>query len=355
MYWAIATITSIGYGDVHATSTNTLEQLVCTAIMYMGAIIFAQIVGSFCGLAASLSPDKAQFRFDLSDLNHHMEMEKIPIELRYRLREYVHQTVHLRQGETRLRLLKLLSPGLAGEFALKMNERWLRNIWFLKDVGQEEFTVKLALELRAQVFPHNENVPEGAMYIVSGKGRALYGGRVLRVGQPFRTDEVLEAPGLRASFPAIALSYLWTYAINGERLRTIVRESPRHVRERIRRHQMRLSLRRALVRAAEEDCEARGVKFLGRVNHLYARPEDDFMPAFGQPRARKKDAAGGKGRERGTELEAVLAGIAELSEAQARTDKRINHLMQSVQGSVSKLQSEVEALRSGQAAKGLWA
>ena len=85
------------YGDVSAVKSNEVEQLVCTAMMYCGAIFFAYIVGSFCGLASSLAPDKAQFRFDLSDLNWHMEHENIPSDLRYRLREYVHQTVHLRQ------------------------------------------------------------------------------------------------------------------------------------------------------------------------------------------------------------------------------------------------------------------
>ena len=152
VYWAIATVTSIGYGDVAATSTNQAEQLVCTILMIVGAIVFAQIVGSFCGLAAALSPEKAQFRFDLSDLNYHMSEEDIPAELRYRLREYMHQTVHLRQGKIRVRLLELLSPGLAGEFALKMNDKWLRDLWFLQGLEHHfDLNVELALALRAKV------------------------------------------------------------------------------------------------------------------------------------------------------------------------------------------------------------
>jgi len=275
-YWAVATVTSIGYGDVSAVKSNEVEQLVCTAMMYCGAIFFAYIVGSFCGLASSLAPDKAQFRFDLSDLNWHMEHENIPSDLRYRLREYVHQTVHLRQGATRVRLLQLLSPGLAGEFALTMNQRWLKDVWWLNGVDgsqSSDLHVKLALELRTQVFPHNELVPRGSMYIVSGKGRALYAGHVLSLGQAFRTDEVLEIPGLRAAFPAVALSYLWTYSIAGERLREIIRESPRRIRQVIKKHQLNLAIRRTIVRAAEEDCAVRGVPFFGRSQYIYSRVE----------------------------------------------------------------------------------
>ena len=171
LYWAVTTVTSTGYGDVMATKLNATENLVCTAIMYIGAVCFAYIVGSFCGVATNLAPDKAQFRIDLSDLNFHMAAENIPPEMQYRLREYMHMTVHLRQGATRVRLLQLLSPGLAGDFALKMNERWLKNVWWLKgiDVEQDrELHIMLCLELRAQVFPHKEPVPLGSLYVVSG-------------------------------------------------------------------------------------------------------------------------------------------------------------------------------------------
>ena len=109
-YFAVTTVTSTGYGDVAASKLNATENLVCTAIMYIGAVCFAYIVGSFCGVATNLAPDKAQFRIDLSDLNFHMAAENIPPEMQYRLREYMHLTVHLRQGATRVRLLQLLSP-----------------------------------------------------------------------------------------------------------------------------------------------------------------------------------------------------------------------------------------------------
>ena len=271
VYWAIATVTSIGYGDVAASAFNEVEQLICTIIMLAGAIFFANIVGQFCGLAASLAPEKVQFRYDLSDLNYHMHEEAIPDELRYRLREYFHNTIHLRQGKIRVRLLKLLSPGLAGEFALKMNERWLTDVWFLDGVHCRELQVQIALELRAHVFPHNEIVPLGSMYIVSGRGRALYAGHVLKLGQAFRTDELVAADGLRATYPAIALSYLWTYAITGVKLRELLANCPKAARDVIMRRQMSLTLRRAIVRAAEEECMRLGKMFYGRPHFIYAR------------------------------------------------------------------------------------
>ena len=60
-----------------------------------------------------------------------------------------------------MRLLKLLSPGLAGEFALTMNQRWLKDVWWLNGVDgsqSSDLHVKLALELRTQV-PPSERAP----------------------------------------------------------------------------------------------------------------------------------------------------------------------------------------------------
>ena len=282
-YFAVTTVTSTGYGDVAASKLSATENLVCAAILYIGAVCFAYIVGSFFGIVTNLAPDRAQYRTDMSDLNFQMSNENIPPEMQYRLREYMQMTRHLRKGKTRVRLLQLLSPGLAGDFALKMNERWLKNIWWLKGINVEqdrELHMILCLELRAQVFPHKEHVPHGSLYVVSGRGRALYAGRVLGLGSAFRTDEFLETAGLRAGFPVIALSYLMTYSILGERLREIIRECPNHIRQVINKHQRNLTMHRTMVRAAEEECARHGVPFYGRPQYIYARVGKSLAAEF---------------------------------------------------------------------------
>ena len=59
-YFSLATVTSIGYGDISATDTNPTEQIVCIVIMLIGALTFSYLIGNFCALASALSPDLAE-------------------------------------------------------------------------------------------------------------------------------------------------------------------------------------------------------------------------------------------------------------------------------------------------------
>ncbi len=246
-------------------------------------MLFAQLVGSFCGLASALAPGKAQFRFDLSDLNVVMEQEAIPAALRFRLREYMHQTAHLRQAATRQRLFGLLSPGIGGELALKMNEKWLASVWFLPppEESQDNRRLHLALArlLEAEVFAPGESCPPGRLYIVS-KGRALYAGHVYKLGSSWGSDEALiEDATLRYRFHAIASGYLWTYTIAGAQLREVIKQHPGPAKL-LRRFQTRRLMHRAVVRMAEEDLQSRGERsFHGRHTFLLARDPAELRQA----------------------------------------------------------------------------
>ena len=102
------TITSVGYGDVVATAFNPFEQVLCSFIMLLSGMIWGYLIGTFCGLAASLCPwSRASARTSL--LNYFMRQHHLPSETRVRMREYFHQTIHLRHVDIQSQLLARLS------------------------------------------------------------------------------------------------------------------------------------------------------------------------------------------------------------------------------------------------------
>jgi hypothetical protein len=70
--WAIMTITSIGYGDIAAATGNTAEQVVCTILMISGSMMWGMVLGTFCGVVASINPNGRDFRQRMDALNAFM-------------------------------------------------------------------------------------------------------------------------------------------------------------------------------------------------------------------------------------------------------------------------------------------
>ena len=90
-YWAVMTITSIGYGDIAATPGNVSEQVVATILMLCGAIGWGLVLGTIVGNLSNLDPERDMFTQIMSELNKMMRREDLPNEMRIRLRECASQ------------------------------------------------------------------------------------------------------------------------------------------------------------------------------------------------------------------------------------------------------------------------
>ena len=53
-YWSVMTITSIGYGDIAASTGHTAEQALCAVLMLAGGIIWANVIGELVGVVATV-------------------------------------------------------------------------------------------------------------------------------------------------------------------------------------------------------------------------------------------------------------------------------------------------------------
>ena len=193
VYWSVMTITSVGYGDVAATAFNTAEQVICCLMMLVGGVIWSFLIGTFCGIAANLTPGVAEFRDSLSQLNQLMDSHDLPPLMRFRLREYMHESEHLRAADSYTQIVSRLSPAMQGEMAWTCNKTWLQNIWYLERT-EVAMQMDLATRLKAMVFPKCELCPPGVLYIVV-RGSAFAGGRVRREGQVRRAEEWVEDAG----------------------------------------------------------------------------------------------------------------------------------------------------------------
>lgn len=156
LYWSVMTLTTIGYGDVAPVTLG--EQCLCIFAMLLGGSIYAYVIGAVCGIVSSMDEATtacvARCRHPLSswftpltplvlprvllhtryhktmdELNIFMVENKLPVELRVRLREYFQHCRQLQRAQHYQDLLVHMSPMLRGEVAVFCNRYGACGSW----------------------------------------------------------------------------------------------------------------------------------------------------------------------------------------------------------------------------------
>ena len=79
-------------------------------MVLFGGLLWANLVGTFCGLAAAIDPDTREKRDRLSTLIAFMHDAGLPRFLRYRLREYIFEANEAFKDHKARVLMDLFSP-----------------------------------------------------------------------------------------------------------------------------------------------------------------------------------------------------------------------------------------------------
>lgn len=204
-YWALTTMTGVGYGDIVPQSAE--EYLLTTFAIMVTATIWAYVIGAICGIVSHLQPHQVEFRKTLDDLNSSMAEHGMPQDMRVRFRRYFHEALDLKRYSGEQSVVAQMSPLLQGEFAMFVNQEWIDKVWYIRGLG-EEVLAWIARHMKMNVFSPRERIaPIRALYIVK-RGICALGGKIMIQGNVWGEDMLLSNPLLRENRTARALSYL---------------------------------------------------------------------------------------------------------------------------------------------------
>ena len=237
LYWSIVTMTSVGYGDI--VPQNTKEVWAATFIMLVGASFWAYIIGSACGIIATLNVEAITHRQTMDQagssnwrvaygvggsttkshcpncagqLNYMMADRHIPQELRERLRTFFRQTRQVTRVDSYKDLIRRMSPTLKGEVAGE-DCRWIHQLWYLAGASNK-FVVEIVDRLAGAAYcPQEEvhmDVAAGGQLTIVNRGVASHNGRVRVAGGFWGEDFILSTPRFKDLNPGFALTYLET-------------------------------------------------------------------------------------------------------------------------------------------------
>lgn len=262
LYWSVMTLTSLGYGDIVAQ--NSLEYKMSIVFFILCGFGWAYIIGAICSIIGNMDPLTLQYQQNMDLLNIMMEDYNLQADMRKRLRKYFHATRYLQRQMNQKSVVEALSPGLQGELAVLLTQRWMHQIWYLSNVEADAVT-EISKRLFPMVFCTGEVLHlrgmsssnnHSALFVIV-KGVAGREGNIFIRNSVIGDDVILYNSILRRTSKASAITFVEVMYLKSEYLEEI-REAFPTVETRIRRAEARWAVRRGFVLAAWRLVESGG-------------------------------------------------------------------------------------------------
>lgn len=157
LYWAFATMTTVGYGDIHP---NTPKERALTLItMLVSCVVYAYTIGSIGNLVSRHNMYAAQYKEKMTYVNQFLIRKEIPKELRLKIRRYLEyvlnskKTVKVDQEE----VFAVLNKNLEIKMRAFLNGRILKNIKVFKNFDID-FLSDITKQFKKQTFTVDDNI-----------------------------------------------------------------------------------------------------------------------------------------------------------------------------------------------------
>eukprot|EP00747_Dinoflagellata_sp_TGD_P222835 gnl/TRDRNA2_/TRDRNA2_94510_c0_seq1.p1 gnl/TRDRNA2_/TRDRNA2_94510_c0~~gnl/TRDRNA2_/TRDRNA2_94510_c0_seq1.p1 ORF type:complete len:598 (-),score=77.51 gnl/TRDRNA2_/TRDRNA2_94510_c0_seq1:72-1829(-) len=251
LYWAIMTITSVGYGDI--VPQNHVEYVVCTVSMGCGAVLWAYTIGTVCGVMSNLDQQNLQYEQDMDELNSMMAEQATPTSLRKDLRRYF--KFKKRVASLRLKnhahLLESMSPGLRAQFIMSQLDLLVKKVPYLGPLRNSNILLIEFHQLTDEtMFAPKELIDFPQTLCHVKKGLAMNGPKLYITGDVWgEGDLLLKAADFLQNLTPVAISYVEVLHFARRSLEPLVANYPAF-KQRIRHARNRYIVIRGMIHEA---------------------------------------------------------------------------------------------------------
>ena len=253
VYWAVATLSTLGYGDV-VPETNA-ERIYSVAATFMGGAVYAYLLGSVCSVITNVDESSNVFYRQMDELNRFMREKGLTQDLRVKLRDYFRFRRNSRAMVEWSNVMHLMSDSLRLDVAEEVFGRWVHSMPIFRDCPKR-LPGLLSAHLSSLVLSPHEDLMANPMkrdclFIVE-KGLVAHRGVIQETGALLGVERIYKttAVGLaNACAPAITLSHCVVLCLERDSLLQVVNEFPRVARN-MRRMVVRIIFREAIIHYA---------------------------------------------------------------------------------------------------------
>ena len=159
VYWALTTLTTVGYGDI--TPANNAERTYAFFAMLMGAMMFGYMMSTIGSMVTQMDREAALKEERMDTVKDWMLSRNVPHKLFVRVRKYYEHYYSRRSAFNEEEIVKLLTPALRSEVTKVL----------LKDsLGHFPLFALLGIEFQQHVYPKLKPVAYANMDAIFHKG-----------------------------------------------------------------------------------------------------------------------------------------------------------------------------------------
>ena len=234
VYWALMTLTTVGYGDI--TPTNDAERVYTLFCLLVGAIVFGFLLSTLGDVLSNVDQNATRVEEKLTEVKEYLRWHRVPVGTAKSVRKYYEYFLSRRSTVDDETILKNLTPSLRREVTIHLLEKSVARIPLFTRQGASKNTyVDMALQLRAyellkpvvreakEAIFTKHSLSEGLFFLSRGNVTAsgdlgLPYFHVKEPGTIFGEHALLEKP---AEFSAIAQVRCELFAIDKSDLATL--------------------------------------------------------------------------------------------------------------------------------------
>ena len=169
MYWALSTMSSLGYGSAPVAVTDA-EFVLAMAVQVLGACSLALVFSNIAKIMTRLDAIQARYTTHLDSINEFGKFYKLPETMRHRLTEYVTFSFGVSRGISIQEVTASLPETIRGEVLYLMHEQLLRKVPMFRDTD-DMFIKALVRTLQPQVLLRGDylfrmNEPGDCMFFI---------------------------------------------------------------------------------------------------------------------------------------------------------------------------------------------
>ena len=159
IYWALTTLTTVGYGDI--VPTNMPERLYCLFAMLMGAMMFGYMMSTIGSMVTTMDKQAALVEEKMDAVKEWMLSRNIPRPLVIRVRKYYEHYYTRKSAFDEEDIVRGLTPALRTE---------VTSLLLRDSLGHFPLLSLLGVEFQQEIYPRLKPVSYANMDVIYNRG-----------------------------------------------------------------------------------------------------------------------------------------------------------------------------------------